>query len=126
MVYGGHFAREPRDSEQRIGGKNFFMVFSAPLLLSDGKVRQSRIHKHNQTIEVEWPSLPGSTQKTTFKPETKPNTFNILAADWKTHIHNAQILRLVAEEEAWNAQVLAMQATSMLMTMAIECAYSHE
>ena len=100
------------------------MVFSVPLLLSDGKVRQSRIHKYDEkTLEGEWPSLLGSAQQTTSKPKINSNTSKFLAADWKTHIHNAQILRLVAEKEARNAQVLALQATSMLKSAVIECAY---
>lgn len=98
------------------------MVFSAPLLLSDGKVRQSRVHKYEQSFEA-WPALAGSKKKTTHTAETKvADTSKILAANWKTHIHNVQVLRLVAEEEARNAQLLALQATSMLMSTAIECA----
>ena len=99
------------------------MVFSAPLLLVDGKVRQSRGHKYTHTLNLEWPSLSKSAQ--TNKPETNSNMSKILAADWETHVHNAQVLRFVAEEEARDAQVLALQATSMLMNAAIECAYSY-
>ena len=115
---------EPRKKTTKESvAKKILMVFSAPLL-PDGKVRQSRIHKYDQTFEREWPSLAGS--KTTAEPKTRTDTSKILAANWKTHFYNAQALRLVAEEEAWNAQLLALQATSMLMSTAIECAYAHQ
>ena len=98
------------------------------ILFPDGKVRQSRIHKYDPTFERNWPSLPGS--KTTAKPETRTDTrtdtSKILAADLKTYVYNAQALCDVAEEETWNAQLLALQATSMLMSTAIECAYAHQ
>ena len=103
--------------------KIFLMVFSAPLF-PDGKVRQSRIHKYDPTFERNWPSLPGL--KTTAKPENRTDTSKILAANWKTYVYNAQALCDVAEEETWNAQLLALQATSMLMSTAIECAYAHK
>ena len=103
--------------------KIFLMVFSAPLF-PDGKVRQSRIHKYDPIFERNWPSLPGS--KPTAKPETRTDTSKILAADCKTYVYNAQALRVVADEEASNAQLLALQATSMLMSTAIECAYAHK
>ena len=125
MVY-SHAAPESRSQATRATKRDekiFLMVFSAPLL-PDGKVRQSRIHKYDATFERNWPSLPGS--KTTTKPETRTDTSRILAADWKTYVYNAQALRAVAEEEAWNAQLLALQATSMLMSTAIECAYTHQ
>lgn len=109
--------------KEKQGKKIFPMVFSAPLF-PDGKVRQSRIHKYDPTFERNWPSLPGS--KTTTEPKTKTDTSKILTTDWKTYIYNAQALRRVAEEEACNAQLLALQATSMLMSTAIECAYAHQ
>ena len=109
--------------KEKQGKKIFPMVFSAPFF-PDGKVRQSRIHKYDPTFERNWPSLPGS--KTTTEPKTKTHTTKILTTDWKTYIYNAQALRRVAEEEACNAQLLALQATSMLMSTAIECAYAHK
>lgn len=81
----------------------FFMVFSAPLLLPNGRVCQSRIYKYNE--------IPEEANET-----SRRQAANILQANLTTHVHNAQVLRLIAEREARKAIALVAQMMTVNKT----------